>query len=405
MQLYTGLPVITNKITQEEQQGIPHHLLGHIGLDEQTWVVGTFVKRALGVIDDIRSRGKMPILVGGTHYYTQSLLFQGGLEDEETEDNRTAAHDIAQRWPILQESNDVLLEKLRSVDPVMANRWHPKDRRKIQRSLEIYLRTGRKASDVYAEQREIGEAGDGNGAAGQSMRYPTLLLWVHAEQEELRARLDSRVLKMLETGLLDEVNTLYGFANASSAKIDETRGIWVSIGYKEFKAYMQACKDGQASDEQLDKLKSEAIERTQIATRQYAKRQLRWIRIKLINALSRADAGDQLYLLDGTDISSFDDRVVRPALELTQTFLFASHPMPKPSSLSDVAADMLTAKRDYDLAATPSQWVRNHCQLCGTTCVTNEQWQMHVKSRTHRRLVAKANKVPTSSGQEHVDAP
>lgn len=73
MQLYEGLPVVTNKITTSEQQGIPHHLLGCIGLKEETWTVGKFVKEALTVIEEIRSRGRLPIVVGGTHYYTQAV--------------------------------------------------------------------------------------------------------------------------------------------------------------------------------------------------------------------------------------------------------------------------------------------------------------------------------------------
>jgi tRNA dimethylallyltransferase len=83
MQLYSGLPIITNKITVEERKGVPHHLLGCIDFGEPTWVVGTFVKRALSIIEEIRSRGKLPILVGGTHYYTQSLLFRDRLAETE----------------------------------------------------------------------------------------------------------------------------------------------------------------------------------------------------------------------------------------------------------------------------------------------------------------------------------
>ena len=161
MQLYSGLPIITNKITVEERKGIPHHLLGCIGLDEPTWVVGTFVKRALGVIEEIRSRGKLPILVGGTHYYTQSLLFRDRLaeaeEDGEGGESKKDHHeaqgpieDLEDKYPILKESTENLLERLQDVDPVMAERWHPNDRRNIQRSLEIYLQTGRKSSDIYA---------------------------------------------------------------------------------------------------------------------------------------------------------------------------------------------------------------------------------------------------------------
>lgn len=201
MQLYAGLPIITNKITAEEQQGIPHHLLGCIGLHEQTWVVGTFVKKALSIIEEIKSRGRLPILVGGTHYYTQSLLFKDRLPKENGEGGKTVfVEDTKQEWPILQQPTEVLLEELRRVDPIMADRWHPNDHRKIQRSLEIYLQTGRKASDIYAEQRQFltgcDNTTDANGSPAfldePSMRFSTLLFWVHAETDALRNRLDNR---------------------------------------------------------------------------------------------------------------------------------------------------------------------------------------------------------------------
>jgi tRNA dimethylallyltransferase len=72
--MYKGLPIITNKITTEEQKGIRHHLLGCIALDKPTWTVGKFVPEALRIVKEIRSRGRLPILVGGTHYYIQSVI-------------------------------------------------------------------------------------------------------------------------------------------------------------------------------------------------------------------------------------------------------------------------------------------------------------------------------------------
>ena len=220
MQLYAGLPIITNKITAVEQQGVPHHLLGCIGLHEQTWVVGTFVKKATKVIDEIRSRDKLPILVGGTHYYTQSLLFKDRLPDENKhEEEREFVENTKEEWPILKRSTEELMEELKRVDPVMAERWHPNDRRKIQRSLQIYLQTDRKASDIYAQQRsanDISASLDGCDSPADRllMRFPTLLFWVHADSEVLKSRLNDRVDKMLEQGLLDEVHTMNHFADA-----------------------------------------------------------------------------------------------------------------------------------------------------------------------------------------------
>nr|POF14015.1 trna dimethylallyltransferase, mitochondrial [Quercus suber] len=387
MQLYAGLPIITNKITIEEQEGVPHHLLGCIGLREQTWVVGTFVKKALAIIGDIQARGRLPILVGGTHYYTQSLLFRDRFAEEGQSETTEESHSEL-KFPVLQEPTEILLAKLQDVDPVMAQRWHPNDRRKIQRSLEIYLKTGRKASDVYADQRDWKNIPDGDVAGvGSSMRFPTILFWVHADTEPLRTRLDQRVDKMVQAGLLEEVSSLRSSAieqQQAGQRIDETRGIWVSIGYKEYKPYLDALESQLPN---AAKQKDESLERTKISTRQYAKRQVQWIRIKLANALAGAGAGKDFYLLDGSDLSTFSDSVVASAIEITKSFL-QGEPRPSPESLSNAAAELLKPKRN-DLSLTPEKWIKQHCDFCDITCVTEDQWEKHIKSKPHRKTVSK----------------
>ncbi|KXL43493.1 hypothetical protein M433DRAFT_26642 [Acidomyces richmondensis BFW] len=400
MQLYAGLPVITNKIPPEEQQGIPHHLLGCIGLEEQTWVVGKFVQRALTVIEDIRNRGKLPILVGGTHYYTQSLLFYDRLADiEDIRDNGDFARLCDQKGlELLQQPTEALLKELEKVDPVIAQRWHPNDRRKILRSLEIYLKTGKTASQLYAQQRAnkatllTHEGSDGKTLVPDAlMRFPTLLFWVHTEMESLRKRLDLRVDKMLKAGLLDEIQKLNAYAVASAAEgreIDETRGIWVSIGYKEFRNYARALENSPKCSDELESLRLDALERTKIATRQYAKRQVRWIRIKLLNALSAAAARDSIYLLDSSNATEFEQTVVGPATELTSLFL-KSQFMPSPVTLSTIAAEQLQPKRDFEISARPEIWIKKHCEICNVTCVMKEHWEQHIKSKGHKKRISK----------------
>lgn len=393
MQLYAGLPIITNKITPSEQQGIPHHLLGCIGLQEQTWVVGTFVRHALRTIEEIRSRGRLPILVGGTHYYTQSLLFRDQLAEKvEEQAQREFVEDMSERWPILKQPTDVLLEELKKVDPVMAERWHPNDRRKIQRSLEIFLQTGKRSSEIYAEQREKKQS-------ASEIPFSTLLFWVHAEPETLKTRLDKRVDKMLEQGLLEEVETLDAFARGQEAEgktRDESAGIWASIGYKEFREYNAACNNSQIHQKELVKLKAEALEKTKAATRQYAKRQVRWIRIKLINALAEANSCPSLYLLDGSEVPKFDETVVDPALKLTGQFLRAEI-MPSPPSLSEIAAEQLQPKMD-DLSSKPETWTKQYCAVCDVTSVTAKQWNQHMASNAHKKRTSKARKATEREG-------
>ncbi|KAL0254558.1 tRNA dimethylallyltransferase, mitochondrial [Diplodia seriata] len=402
MQLYEGLPVITNKITQEEMKGVPHHLLGTITHDEDTWTVTKFVQKALRVIDDIHSRGKLPIIAGGTHYYIQALLFKDSLtrsDAQQSEDQPKPPEDgydnnSNEDHPILDEPTEVILAKLREVDPVMADRWHPNDRRKIQRSLQIWLKTGKTASQTYEEQRRQKPAA----TKTTTQRFPALLFWVHAAAPALRARLDARVEKMLANGLLAEADSLDRFLQqraASGQPVDKTRGICVSIGYKEFEAYRRRLalltstttneNDNNDNDEELARLRAQAVEKVQAGTRRYAKSQLQWIRIKLMNALASAGATRRLYLLDGSDAARWGEAVEAPALGLAARFLAGEDEssMPDPRSLSDAAAEMLTPKREYDLSERRDMWARRVCETCGVVAVTEADWDKHITSRGH----------------------
>jgi tRNA dimethylallyltransferase len=343
-------------------------------------------------------------MVGGTHYYTQSLLFENALAD------LPAKLDQGRDDPqlsILNEPTDVILQKLKAVDPVMAERWHPNERRKIQRSLEIFLKTGKPASQVYEEQRMKRESGQSQGEdemkstyLGLSLRFPTLLLWVHAQKDVLYNRCDSRILKMIDKGLLAEVDTLTNYRTSSEATtgktIDQTRGIWVSIGYKEFLEYQSALSEGSTSDAELARLKKVATEKMQAATRQFANRQIRWIRIKLLNALAGAGRKDNAFLFDGTDLNHWEDRVIKPATEITENFL-AGQELPSPMDLSEAAREMLTPKRDYDLAQRPDLWQKKTCETCGMIAVTENEWTLHIKSRGHRRAIGAKKKLQNSA--------
>ena len=416
MQMYEGLPIITNKITVKEQQGVPHHLLGFIALNEKPWRVGLFKKKAGQIIREIRSRGRLPIVVGGTHYYTQSLLFDDSLVTEQS-DAEEQVHseftnqEVAERYPILEGPTEAMIERLQEVDPVMAARWHPQDRRKIRRSLEIFLRTGKKASDIYAEQKKRKILVEKKGAEEDPDSRPvaelasTLLFWVHAESNILKDRLDARVDKMMDAGLLKEaisMNEYLKTQESAGLSVDRTRGIWQSIGWKEFEPYLKALDSETTSQKEFDTLCSSSIERVQIATRQYARRQVRWIRLKLIHALSEEDFPDRLYLVDGTDLSRWSENVSNPAIDITGRFLEGNELRP-PRELSAAALGFL----DPSAACNqPDIAVREQCELCHMTAVTEIQWQTHLKSRRHRALVKKRqkNEIRGRSGDQKSDS-
>lgn len=388
MQMYHGLPIITNKIPESERRGIPHHLLNHIPLDKETWVVEDFKREATSLIREIRSRGKLPIIVGGTHYYVNALLFEDRLVGK--------AEDPSVEFPILDGSTEVMLEKLKEVDPVMAERWHPNDRRKIRRSLEIYLRTGQRASDIYAQQRQKGPAANGTAETRDaSGPWETLLFWVHTDPEVLKARLDSRVDKMLDAGLMDEVQDLYQYLKSqreAGADVDMTRGIWQSIGFKEFQKYLEAVDESTPDqpDTDLASLKCTAVEAVKSATRQYGKYQTRWIRRKIVPLLAEEHpvASNHLFLLDSTDALSWSRTVADPAAGVTATFLQGGQ-LPDPATLSDAAREVLRGT-EKEVEEMPCRKV---CEECGVTVLYESKWQEHLKSYRHRKRVAKRKKL------------
>ncbi|OAA70084.1 tRNA isopentenyltransferase [Akanthomyces lecanii RCEF 1005] len=384
MQLYRGLPIITNKITAAEQRGIPHHLLDRIPLSDVPWDVTEFKKHALGTIREIRSRGNLPILVGGTHYYVEPLLFTDAILDDVQQDETKS-------FPILEASTEDMLAELRRVDPEMAAKWHPNDRRKIQRSLEIYLHTGKTASALYAEQQWRKAAAAA--AEAESSPWENLLLWVYSERDVLCDRLDKRVDKMFSSGLAEEVQELHRFKMESAQNgtaMDMTKGIWQSIGYKQLEPYIAAAFDGEPT-ENVAKLTESGLEDMKTATRRYANYQNKWIRGKQIPRLKQRgeDALSSLYVLDSTDIARYHETVVAPAATLVDLFL-NGEPRRQPRDLSDLARRVLETATEPPAKQTPQQ---RTCEICQTTLVTEEAWNRHMKSAGHRRAMKKKKKL------------
>lgn len=393
MQMYRGLPIITNKISLEEQRSIPHHLLGNIGLDAEHWVVGVFKREASRVIQEIRSRGRLPIVVGGTHYYTKSVLFKDSLvEHDDGSPDPSPTRDNSEEFPILNDSTEAMWKKLREVDPVMAERWHPNDRRKIHRSLEIFLTTGKRASEIYVEQQQRKSArAAAEDDADTGPRSDPLLFWVHTEDKALKERLNRRVDKMLDTGLMDEItemNTYLQSKTQDEETVDFTRGIWQSIGFKEFQPYLDALRE-EAGQEEVAAVKFKCLEDMKTATRRYAKYQAKWIPRQMMPLLEEDSKLNRLYVLDSTDVARFSEQVTDKAAGITKIFLSGGD-MPAPTSISDEAKDVLNAA--VARSSLQDTRCRKYCRFCDATLLTEDSWQKHTRGRAHRRAVRHAQR-------------
>jgi len=243
MQVYCGMNIGTAKPSAELLGRVPHHLLGIVAPDVN-FTAADFQQAARQVIGEIHARGRIPVVVGGTGLYIRALLH--GLAESPGGDEiiRLELTQIAEN-----EGNGVLLERLRSVDPVTAARLHINDRLRIVRALEVYHQSGRPFSAYQS----------GHGFAETWCR--ALKIGIDVPRDELYRRINLRVEQMLVDGLVEEVRVLLAAGYHPDLKALR------SIGYKEVCAYLAG------------KLTfSEATELIKRDSRHYAKRQLTWFK-------------------------------------------------------------------------------------------------------------------------------
>lgn len=245
MQIYRGMTVGTAAPTAAEMDGVPHHMIAVADPAEQ-WSAARYAQTAIPIIDDILARGKRPILVGGTGLWLDAVVKGHGFAGGQA--GGAVRRHLQLR--LEQEGIGPLLEELRQVDPAAAERLHPADEKRILRALEVYLETGKTITAHNEETKALPPRYD---AVWIGLRF--------ADREDMKALIDRRVDKMVEEGLLGEVRALLQSGLPREATALQ------AIGYKEFLGVL----DGAATE-------AEAIAEVKLRSRQYAKRQLTWLR-------------------------------------------------------------------------------------------------------------------------------
>ncbi|KAJ1974400.1 tRNA dimethylallyltransferase, mitochondrial [Dimargaris xerosporica] len=415
MQLYEGFDVITNKATVEECQGVPHHLLGIMGVDREYTVVD-FERDALAKIAEIHSRQKVPILVGGTHYYIQSTLWNQSLIARQAmpplaqptgeESSTQVLHPaVDTRWRdelanLGRLGNEPLLQLLRAIDPPMAEYWHPNDRRKIQRSLEVYATSGKRHSAWIRESQNPTQR-------LQRQRFNTCVFWLYADRHHLNPRLDARVDDMTKAGMYQELDALFRYQQSGvlpGEPHDYTRGIKQAIGLKEFQPVLAHLASHPPLG--IQDLRNASIEAMKLATRQYAKRQQAWITNKLLplvlatqdsarNTEPATQAAAPLSLafctLDANDLTQWSTNVQATGIDYARRFMAGSPPN---NVLTvdgrDVTGNATTSRTQVQL----DDWRKYLCAECtraaqGQEMVLNgpKEWSEHLRSRRHKKAL------------------
>jgi len=243
MQVYRGMDIGTAKITTAEMDGVPHHLID-ICEPDHPFSVAEFQERCRTLIAEITARGKLPMIVGGTGLYIESVAYSYEFSEAGSDE---AFRDEQQRYAE-EYGGEALLARLREVDPAAADRLHVNDQRRIVRALEVYHLTGMTMSERLEGQRKVSP-------------YDLCLIALTMDRKKLYARIEQRVDAMIADGLIAEVQGLLD-RNISPSNISMQ-----GLGYKEIVRYLQ----GEYTLET-------AVELLKRDTRRFAKRQLSWFR-------------------------------------------------------------------------------------------------------------------------------
>ena len=266
MQIYKQMNIGTAKPNEDELAQVKHHLFDFAD-PMQSFSCADYIPIAEKVVEDILARGKMPIFCGGTGLYLDRFL--SGAEFEET----TVDEDFRREMEVfaLEYGNEALHQKLREIDEPSADEIHPNNVKRVIRALEIYKTSGRKKSELDRESKSF------------ESKYEAIQIGLKYEDREvLYGRINLRVDKMIQAGLLDETRTLL-----EGGVFEKNSTAAQAIGYKELLTYING-----------EKTLIDAIEDLKIATRRYAKRQMTWF---------NSHGNVNWLIADGRELSSLAD--------------------------------------------------------------------------------------------------
>ncbi|OXB77773.1 UNVERIFIED_CONTAM: hypothetical protein H355_000528 [Colinus virginianus] len=326
MQVYKGLDIITNKVSPQEQRLCRHHMISFVDPLVSNYTVH---------IEDIFARDKIPIVVGGTNYYIESLLWKVLVNTKDK--SSLVPGTVTDRKVELEQLDAVdLHRRLSQVDPEMAAKLHPNDKRKVARSLQVF------------------------------------------EETALDRRLEQRVDDMLAAGLLQELRDFhqrYNQEKVTENRQDYQHGIFQSIGFKEFHEYLVS--EGNCSPETSALLLQKGIQALKQVSKRYARRQNKWVRNRF---LKRPGPNvPPVYGLEVSDLLRWEEDVLKPALEIVESFIQGREPPVEPIKME---CDVNENKRSHRV-----------CELCDRVIIGDREWAAHTRSKAHLHHLKKRRKL------------
>ena len=243
MQIYKDMDIGTAKVTKEEMQGIPHHMIDIVE-PSKYYSVAEYQKEATKKIEEIISRGKVPIVVGGTGLYIDSLIYE--IQYNNIKVDLEYRKELERK--VEEQGIETLYDMAKQIDPEAMKKISNNDKKRILRVLEIYHQTGKTKTQLEEESRK------------KETIYKYHVFAINMEREKLYNRINQRVDIMIKEGLIEEVKKI-------KEKYPKIPTAMQGLGYKEVVEYIEGIVT-----------KEEMIEKLKMETRRYAKRQLTWFR-------------------------------------------------------------------------------------------------------------------------------
>lgn len=430
MQVYKGLDIVTNKVTEDEQQQAQHHMINFIDPMSRYSVID-FRNKSLDIISNLHSQKKLPIVVGGTNYYIESLLWKAFTLEPTFKQppKRDYEEDALEIGDKLRDQNETLIDSeakyldsvpgtirhteddledvdkffskriyndgfahidseklwniLEQVDRNMAHLYHPHDKRRIIRILQVIQEN--KGTKSYSDiLKEVNKSSTNEESLGGPLRFnATCVIWLQCDNGVLDKIMDDRVDSMLSKGLLAELESFhdeYNKRRLSEGKWpDYDKGIFQTIGFKEFHDYLKLDVETKTSDDGKEILKR-SIERMKLSTRRYARRQLKWIRRRFLQKGTR-ELPPLFKLTTAFDETGWQKQVHQPAMSIVEQFIKGDN----------IDENLLAYKQEPEEQGVANKPGKLHCEVCDRVLIGTHYIDVHLKSRNHRSNLNKRN--------------
>ncbi|CAD8189728.1 unnamed protein product [Paramecium octaurelia] len=376
MQIYKEANVMTAKATAAEQAIKKHHGIDLLDLESEGFNRKQWNNMAIQKIEELQSRGIIPVLVGGTHYYIESILFN--QENEEKQIIQAAELNLHGKEPY---------EYLKEIDPLAAEKFHPNDFRRINNSIKYYQSTGQLPSEQIDHHSDECKLRSNN----------FLILWPKwKKSEDLKKKVSERIHEMLEQGGTEEILRIFERLGNNQKAVG---GILQSIGYRQFEKLYQYYKESQLQfpnvDDKFLELRQEGLEKLINDTMAYTKKQIQWIKNRILCNSKIDIIANRLFVLEFESTQTFKEQVVIPAQKLYNLFcqLFQQGKLEdeqfKISSQDIENIPIITPEKIEKYKATQklkqrNNWKKQECLLCNKKMNGPYEIEQHFKSRYHR---------------------